>query len=201
MESINNFQNQPEGATPIDSDDLDGLIPRFITTRQELNDAEFKNIQEADTKYYSQKRLALTLSFIYKVHEDMFKRVWKWAGKKRITNKNIGTDKTQIDSDLKNLIDDIKFRLDKKHDPQELAVQLHHRLVKIHPFNNGNGRWARFITDLFLLQHLGSYISWPEDTLYVSTTLRAEYIQALQRADQGDYTKLTDLHQKYLKPM
>jgi hypothetical protein len=37
----------PPGATPLDSNELEGLIPDYITTREELNELEQKNIQQA----------------------------------------------------------------------------------------------------------------------------------------------------------
>jgi Fic family protein len=32
-------------------------------------------------------------------------------------------------------------------EPDQLAVRLHHRLVSVHPFPNGNGRWSRLAAD------------------------------------------------------
>jgi len=92
----------PPGATPLSPEDLEGLIPKYITTRSELNDAEFKNITEASKKYFlSRKRFPFTIGNLYKVHKEMFGQVWKWAGRKRITEKNIGVEKTQIDVEIK----------------------------------------------------------------------------------------------------
>jgi Fic family protein len=31
----------------------------------------------------------------------------------------------------------------KSYSPDELAVRFHHRLVSVHAFPNGNGRWSR----------------------------------------------------------
>ncbi len=38
---------EPDGATPLDDDDLDGLIPDHVSTRSELNQAEFENLLAA----------------------------------------------------------------------------------------------------------------------------------------------------------
>ena len=39
----------PPGATPLDPNELDGLIPDYITTQAELNALERENITEATT--------------------------------------------------------------------------------------------------------------------------------------------------------
>ena len=73
------------------------MLPKYITTRGELNDAEFKNIVDASKKYFlSKRKVQFTIGNLYKIHEEMFGNVWKWAGKKRKTEKNIEVDKTQI---------------------------------------------------------------------------------------------------------
>jgi Fic-DOC domain mobile mystery protein B len=189
----------PPGSTPLTPEDLEGLLPKYISTRQELNDAEFKNINEASKKYFlSKKRPRLTIHDLYKIHKEMFGNVWKWAGKKRITEKNIGVDKNQIDIELKKLLDDLEFWLDKKMNSLEISARLHHRLVNIHPFNNGNGRWARFIVNLFLKDHMNSYLNFPESELLLATEVRKAYITALQMADNLNYQPLISFHKKYI---
>ena len=192
-------QELPPGATPLTVEDLEGLLPKYITTRSELNDAEFKNISDAAKTYLlSRKKIQFILSNLYKIHKDMFGNIWAWAGKKRKTNKNIGVDKSHIDMEMKKLIDDLQYWLEHKMDIIEISARLHHRLVFIHPFNNGNGRWARFIVNLFLKEHLNSYINFPEDELLLTTSIRKTYIKALQEADNLNYGPLIDLQKKYV---
>lgn len=192
-------QELPPGATPLTAEDLEGLLPRYITTRRELNDAEFKNISDASKIYLlSRKKIQFILGNLYKIHKEMFGNVRAWAGKKRKTNKNIGVDKAQINIEMKKLIDDLQYWLDHKMDTIEISARLHHRLVYIRPFNNGNGRWARFIVNLFLKEHLNSYINFPEDELLLTTSIRKTYIKALQEADNLDYGPLIDLQKKYI---
>ena len=42
------------------------------------------------------------------------------------------------------------------------AVFLHHRAVAIHPFPNGNGRWSRLISNIWLKLHDQPIVRWPE---------------------------------------
>lgn len=67
----------------------------------------------------------------------------------------------------------------------EFAARLHHRLVQIHPFPNGNGRWARLAIDGWAYARRHPLPSWggvPID--------RAAYIAAMQSADAGDLRPL-----------
>jgi Fic-DOC domain mobile mystery protein B len=189
----------PPGATPLDAEDLEGLIPLYITTRKELNDAEFKNIAEA-SKFYllSDKKFVFSRGNLYKAHKKMFGQVWKWAGKRRITNKNIGVDKTQIDVEIKKLMDDINYWLSHEMNTIEISARIHHRLVFIHPFNNGNGRWARLIVNIFLGDHLNSFLAFPEESLLLSTDIRKTYFLALKDGDNLHYKRLIDFHEKYI---
>lgn len=193
----------PPGSTPLSPEELEDLLPKYITTKRDLFDAEFKNISEASKKYFLSKRKK-PFSFdhlsLFRLHKVMFGRVWSWAGKKRQSNKNIGVDKVQIDTEMKKLSDDLDYWLEHSMDPIEISARLHHRLVQIHPFNNGNGRWARFVVNLFLKERLGSFIRFPEDDLLLATDIRKRYIQALQAADESDVGPLLALHREFIRP-
>jgi Fic-DOC domain mobile mystery protein B len=192
-------QRLPSGETLLTEEDLSGLLPKYITTRKELNDAESKNNAAALKKYFlSKKKFQFTIYDLYKVHKEMFGNVWSWAGKKRTSEKNIGVEKNQIDIELKKLIGDLKYWLDKQVDIIEISARLHHRLVHIHPFNNGNGRWARFIVNLFLKEKLNAYLNFPEDEITSIPELRKKYIAALKEADSLNYQSLIELHHKYI---
>ncbi|MCX6564220.1 MAG: mobile mystery protein B [Candidatus Aminicenantes bacterium] len=201
---MRNFnQDLPPGATPMTAEEFEGLLPSFITTRKDLNDAESKNNSEALKKYFLFKRkksFRFELIDLFLIHKEMFGHVWLWAGKKRKTNKNIGVDKAQIDIEVKKLTDDLDYWLVLKMDTIEISARLHHRLVYIHPFNNGNGRWARFVVNLFLKEHMNSFIRFPEDELLLTTEIRNRFIRALQAADKSDYGPLIEFHREFIAP-
>ena len=79
----------------------------------------------------------------------------------------------------------------------EQAVRLHHRAVVIHPFINGNGRWSRMLANIWLKQHDEPVILWPETTIGTESTIRSQYIQSLQAADQSDMSPLIELHAQH----
>lgn len=70
--------------------------------------------------------------------------------------------------------------------PVVRAAWLHHRFVTVHPFQDGNGRVARALTLLVLLQ--ARYAP-----LVVDRNQRSEYIDALDTANDGDLRPLVRL--------
>jgi fido (protein-threonine AMPylation protein) len=130
----------------------------------------------------------------------MFGYVWRWAGKFRKDNLNIGCDWHQVPLQVQALLDDLVFW--ENHDSATLvqAVRLHHRAVQIHPFLNGNGRWARLLSNIWLIRHDHPITEWPEDTIGDRSVIRDEYIAAIKSADNGIEEPLIDLHDRYTRP-
>jgi Fic-DOC domain mobile mystery protein B len=187
------------GATPLD--DLSGLIPAHVTTRQELFQLEFANMNQAFSKYLIRKpppRLApFTYAWLLKLHREMFGHVWEWAGKVRKANLNMGVQWIHIPVEIKKFLADYAAWLKHKHDPLEISVKVHHRLVWIHPFLNGNGRWARMLANIYLRQQDLGMIQWPEQKLFIDSGFKEKYLFALRQADRGEYLDLVELHGKY----
>ncbi len=184
----------PDGATPLDLDELDGLKFSHITTRGELDHLEQANIQSGMSwlSRYKSKYI-LNEQFARKLHLKLFGDVWNWAGKFRLTEKNIGIDPVQISIKLRELLDDVTFWVEHKtYDPLEAASRFHHRLVSIHPFPNGNGRHARLYADALLEKTYGvAPIDWSGGyDLQQMNDRRQDYINALRAADVGEYELL-----------
>ncbi len=182
----------PKGATPINLDEARDLIPPGVTTQTELDQLEQANIVLAESWAFRRKHKDwLTVSFVRRLHQKMFSGVWRWAGKFRLTNKNLGVDKSQIQEELQKLIGDSQFWIDRETFPRdELAVRFHHRLVSIHPFPNGNGRHARLMADILLFQIDQERFSWGSSPITPEGETRTRYLEALQSADRGDFEKL-----------
>lgn len=118
----------------------------------------------------------------------MFGQVWKWAGKFRSSERNIGGPAYRIGIDLNQLLGDAKYWIEHNtFSSYEIAYRFHHKLVFIHPFPNGNGRYARMATDL-LLKSLGQKrFSWGSVRIVDANTTRTHYVAALRAADGHDY--------------
>lgn len=185
---------EPDGATPLDPDELDGLKFRHITTRGQLNELEQANI-ESGLAWLARRRGSdiLTEKFLRELHRRLFGNVWKWAGTLRLTEKNIGVDPVQIAVQLRLLLDDARYWSENgTFKPLEAAARFHHRMVQIHPFPNGNGRHARIAADVFLeerFQH--PPVNWTAGhNLQSMNERRTQYITALRVADAGDLAPL-----------
>jgi Fic-DOC domain mobile mystery protein B len=183
----------PDGATPIDEDEKEGLLIPHISTLEELNVWEQRNIADAYSWLDRTKRKDyLTEPFIRTLHKKMFGKVWRWAGDYRQTDKNIGVDWTQIPVYFRQLLNDTQYWIDHNtYTPDEIATRFHHRLVYIHLFPNGNGRHARVMTDVLLEKALDQELfSWGSGNLIEESDVRATYIQALRSADAHNYQPL-----------
>jgi Fic-DOC domain mobile mystery protein B len=183
-------------ATPLGPEQLRGLRLAFITTHDELNRQEQANILRA-RRWARGARSAvmpgmLSRDFIEELHRRMYGDVWTWAGTQRTVETNIGVSFPQIGVALRALLDDARYWLGHgTYPPIEFAVRVHHRLVAIHPFPNGNGRLSRFYSDLILTRHFkGERLTWGGGQLGNQDPRRADYIAALQAADQHDYAAL-----------
>ncbi len=177
------------GATPLSLDDMQGLKLGYVTTQAELNRVEQNNIK---------KRSCLNITFAFELHKKMFGNVWVWAGQQRVSDKNIGVPWSQITTQLDTLFKNSKYWIDNKiYTLTEVGARVHHKLVYIHPFANGNGRHARRFTDILLEQNYESPFSWgskalKENDLGQPNEIRKKYIRALQEADNKNFSPLID---------
>ena len=183
----------PEGATPLDLDEAQGLLLPHISTRGELDRWEQENISEAeDSVFRRRQKDVLTEKYARALHKKMFGNVWRWAGDFRRSQKNIGIEWMQVPVALRQLFDEGNGWLEYEvYSPDELAARFHHRLVAIHAFSNGNGRHARLMADVLLVHLLGQErFSWGQENLTNAGDCRRNYIEALRAADQHDYDPL-----------
>jgi Fic-DOC domain mobile mystery protein B len=193
---MSKISNELGGATPLDPDEMEGLLYSHITTRGELDELEQANIVEGMQWLKKQKKPdILTEKFVRELHKRLFGKVWKWSGSFRRTEKNIGVDPIQIAIQLRQLLDNAKYWIDHKtYPPKELAARFHHKLVLIHPFANGNGRHSRIMADTILTKIMDKpAIDWAGGyRLEAMNERRDQYIRALRSADGHDFNQLLE---------
>ena len=189
------IREEDTGATPLSPEEADGLRLTHVTTRGELNRWELDNITEAMAWVQREKPTdILNESFVRELHRRMFGTVWTWAGRFRKSDKNLGVAWPHVPEQVRSLCDDARVWLDLREErPDEIAVRVHHRLVSIHPFPNGNGRHARLMTDVLLqfVLHRPPF-TWGRLDLTKPGNARARYLAALRRADRGDLGPLLE---------
>lgn len=185
----------PDGATPLEPEEIEGLRLSHITTRGELDRWEQENIQDA-LAWLARKRKTdiLDEAFICQLHDKMFGKVWRWAGRFRRSDKNIGVSWSRVPVELRQLLNDTKAWIEfNAYLPDEIAYRFHHRLVWVHLFPNGNGRHARLMADLVLTHLLQQdAFSWGGTDLSNPNVTRKRYITALKAADAYDYALLKE---------
>ena len=186
-----------DNSTPLTAEEKDGLKLKWITLRSELNEAEARNIAQAQIWLMSNKNKDIySDTFLRELHKKMFGDVWKWAGTYRTSERNIGVVPYQIPMKLMQLFDDMKFWIENKtYSNHEIAVRVHHKLVQIHPFPNGNGRVSRLMADQVLEKLEGTKLYWGNTNLVNDSEVRSAYIAALKEADEGDYSALIEFTQ------
>ncbi|MGD0864657.1 MAG: mobile mystery protein B [Rhizomicrobium sp.] len=180
-----------DDATPLAPEERNGLKPTHVTLRRELNELEQQNILEADGWAFGRKRNVLDETFLRGLHRRMFNRVWRWAGEYRTSERNLGIASYRIQPELRQLLDDARYWIaNKTYEPDEIAVRVHHRLVSIHPFPNGNGRWSRLAADILIVQSGSPRFTWGRTNLQIASETRKAYIDALHAADEHDLNPL-----------
>ena len=185
------------GQTPLEEEEKEGLVVKHITNKKELDEFEQHNIEKA-VEWTMGKRLTignvLNEGFVLDLHKRMFGEVWKWAGKFRTSDKNIGIDKLLIPTHLYQLNEDCKYWIENKtYEPDELAIVYMHRIVSIHPFAIGNGRHSRLMADIIIEKLLGGKLfTWGKVNLYQNCNERTNYIDSIKLADTGNIKPLIE---------
>lgn len=135
------------------------------------------------------KKPTLSEKLIRTIHQLVVKKTdEEWAGRYRNSDVVIGgaehkpPDASLVPSLMQDLINWYQKSQKKLH-PIELAALLHHRLVYIHPFFDGNGRTARLSMNIFLMRK-----SYPLAVILKND--RQKYYRVLKQADKGDYKPL-----------
>jgi Fic-DOC domain mobile mystery protein B len=208
---VTDLIQEPDDATPLGPDERQGLLQSWITHRRDLNEAEQENFvvgaawarrrksreksrEKSRGKSRGRSRKAvdlLTEGFVKTLHKRTFGEVWDWAGTYRQTERNIGIAANRIPVEMPTMLDDVSYWVE--HDtfpPDEIAVRLHHRLVAIHPFPNGNGRHARLMADLLIERLGGQSFTWGGSSLHDVGELRTKYVDGLKAADNHDINLL-----------
>jgi len=193
--------NCSDGQTPLNEDEKQDLKIASITMQSELDEFEQLNIEKAVewTLHFNFKtEKILAEKFIKELHKKMYGDVWKWAGKFRKTDKNIGIRWDQIGLELKKLLDDTKYWVEHKtYLPEEIAIRFKHRIVAIHCFPNGNGRHSRLMADIIIKSIFKKEVfNWHNSPMVKANETRRIYIQALREADKGDIRPLLEFAQK-----
>ncbi len=171
--------NSIEGST-LTPKEVELLLKENIAPNKPLEDVlEAKNAEKT-LNFVKEFKEDLTEEFLLKVHEIYFKETKPYiAGKyktaqNRITGSAFETTPPKfVPTDMKLYFKEYE-KLKKELHPLELAAWAHWKLVRIHPFQDGNGRTARIIMNFVL--HKNGYAM-----IDIKTKEKQQYFNALEK--------------------
>lgn len=184
--------------TPFTDDNLLG-----ITDKNLLNEYEAKGITKAELYVFGlDTDIEISASLILVIHKTAFEELYDWAGRWRNINVLVGQltppEPAQIVHLVYQFINNLNFKISvsKTHNEfVETLIYTHYEFVKIHPFNNGNGRTGRILLNLVAMK-LGFI---PLELYKREGESRKVYIQSMQQADGGDFELLGNLIRQELE--
>jgi len=170
---------------------LENLTPKNRTLR------EVYDLQNTERVFFEliDSKPPINHSTIIKIHDNLMKNIDKRKGYrthdvKVIRSRFDSSPFMYINTDMDLLLKWFKKNEDKIH-PLVLAGVFHHKLEKIHPFSDGNGRTGRIIMNYILLQKKYAPI-------IIRKSRRGEYLDALSKADNSGLDQAEPKHYKKL---
>lgn len=171
--------NSIEGST-LTPKEIELLLKENIAPNKPLEDVlEAKNAEKT-LNFIKEFKEELTEEFLLKVHEIYFKETKPYIAGKYKTAQNRITGSAFETTPPKLVLTDMRLyfreyeKLKKELHFLELAAWAHWKLVRIHPFQDGNGRTARIIMNFVL--HKNGYAM-----IDIKTKEKQQYFKALEK--------------------
>ena len=178
--------------TPFPDDNLLGL-----TDKNQINEFEATGIAKAELFTFElETDVEISTSLVLEIHKIAFEQLYDWAGKWRTTEVSVGQlippKPIMVLHAMYQFLDNLNFKISiakTLEDHIDCLVYAHYEFIKIHPFNNGNGRTGRILMNLIALK----FGYQPLDLYHREGESRKFYIGAMKAADSGDYKLLIQL--------
>ena len=185
--------------TPFPDDNLLGLTDKSL-----INEYEAKGITKAELYIFGlDTEVEISTSLILEIHKTAFEELYDWAGQWRNTNVTVGQltppDSAQIFHLIYQFIDNLNYKISISKTQDEVVETLiyaHYEFVRIHPFNNGNGRTGRLLMNLVTMK----FGYKPLELYKREGESRKIYINSMQQADKGNFELLGNLIRQELEP-
>lgn len=184
--------------TPFPYDNLLGLTDKNL-----LNEYEAKGITKAELYVFAlDTEVEISTTLMLDIHKTAFEELYDWAGKWRNINVSVGQltppEPSQIINLLYQFIDNLNYKISVSKTQNEIIdtlIYAHYEFVKIHPFNNGNGRTGRLLMNLVSMK----FGYKPLELYKREGESRKTYIQSMQQADKGNFELLDSLIRQELE--
>lgn len=172
---------------------VEGLFD-FVANKRQLSMSYVKDVHQALTAHQNTAEAVDSLG--HRTQVPLIRGQWK----QHPNNPTRADDSIheycppeQVDSEMERLIDMHLHHNENDVAPELEASWLHHRFTQIHPFQDGNGRVARALASVVFIR-----AKWFPLVL-VSSEHRNEYIEALEKADEGDLQFVVSLFARLQK--
>ena len=168
-----------------------------LTDKNRINEYEAKGIASAELFVFGlDSNTPFSTQLLLEIHSIAFFELYDWAGKWRTTQVIVGQltppEPIQILQLMYQFIDNLNFKINNAKTSQEhleCLIFAHYEFVRIHPFNNGNGRTGRIVMNLVALK----FGYRPLELYHREGDSRKIYIEAMKSADKGNFEPLTIL--------
>lgn len=135
----------------------------------------------------------LTSRFMRTLHKKMFDETWDHAGRYRRVKSGRGVPAWTISTRVEDVIARTRGWIQGAAYPEdEIAIRFHHRMSELHPFERGNGRVTRLMTDSLMDEFGLAPFSWGARSALSAADLRDRYLAALRMADNDQIGVLLD---------
>lgn len=178
--------------TPSAEDNLLNLTDNNLINEQEAKGIALAELHVLDLDIDA----TITSSLILKLHQIAFSHLYDWAGKWRVTNILVGQleppQPFQVVQLMYQFIDNLNFKIliaKTKEEHVECLLYSHYEFIRIHPFNNGNGRTGRILMNLVAMK----FGYKPLVLYHREGESRKVYIDAMKAADKGEFEQLRNL--------
>jgi len=168
-----------------------------LTDKDAINEQEAKGIALAELYVlWLETDTPLSTTLILEIHRFAFNHLYDWAGKWRTTNIIVGQleppQPHQIIQLMYQFVDNLNFKIsaaETREEYIECLLYAHYEFIRIHPFNNGNGRTGRILMNLVAMK----FGYKPLVLYHREGESRKIYIDAMKAADKGDLEQLRNL--------
>lgn len=175
-----------------------------LTDKDAINEQEAKGIALAELYLFGlDTETSISTTLFLDLHKTAFGHLYDWAGKWRTTNIVVGQleppQPHQVIQLMYQFVDNLNFKISiaKTREEQiDCLLFAHYEFIRIHPFNNGNGRTGRILMNWVALK----FGYKPLVLYHREGESRRIYIQAMKAADNGDIEPLRSLIALELSP-
>lgn len=183
--------------TPYPDDNKLGIADKNL-----INEIETEGIVAAELFTFSfETDTEISTQLICQIHNIAFTKLYYWAGKWRDTLVTVGQLTPPPPENVLQLmyqfVDNLNYKINSATNQEfhiECLVYAHYEFIKIHPFNNGNGRTGRILMNFIALK----FGYQPLELYHRIGNNREIYINAMKEADFGNFQPLTSLITKEL---